>query len=328
MRRREFIAGIGSASAWPVVARAQQPGGRRRIGVLIPLNADDPSVQLRVTPFVQSLQQLGWTDGRNVAIDIRSSSPDSDRFRAFGAELVALAPDVLVTSGPGVVLLQQATRTIPIVFAGLYDPVGRGLVESLARPAGNVTSFSVGEYGFSGKWMELLKQVAPNVTRVAVIRDSSPAAFAEFGAIQNGAPSLGMEVIPVNASDSGDIERGIVAFSRRPNGGVVVTGTNTTVRYRALIIALAARHQLPTVYPSRFYVAEGGLISYGAAIREDNPYRLAAGYVDRILKGEKPADLPVQQITKIELAINLKTAKALGLTIPETLLATADEVIQ
>jgi putative ABC transport system substrate-binding protein len=298
----------------------------RRIGVLMPLNAVDP--QGRITAFVQSLQQLGWTNGRNVVIDIRSSSPDSDRFRAFAAELVALAPDVLVTYGPGVRLMQQMTRTIPIVFAGTIDPVGAGLVESLARPGGNVTGFALPEYGFSGKWLELLKQVAPNVTRVAVIRDSSPGGFAEFGAIQGAAPSLGMEVIPVSADDPGDIERGILAFSRQPNGGAVVTGTGANVRHRALIIALAARHRLPTVYPLSLFVVEGGLISYGAFIPPVGLSRLAAGYVDRILKGEKPADLPVQQITKIELVINLKTAKALGLTIPETLLATADKVIQ
>jgi putative tryptophan/tyrosine transport system substrate-binding protein len=223
---------------------AQQFDRMRRIGVLVPIDANDPQLQQRMTPFVQSLQQLGWTDGRNVRIEIRSSSPNSDRFRVFAAELVALAPDVLVTSGPGVRLIQQATRTIPIVFAGAIDPVGAGLVESLARPGGNVTGFSVGEYGFSGKWLELLKQVAPNVTRVAVIRDSGPGGFAEFGAIQNAAPSLRMEVIPVNADDPADIERGIVAFSRQPNGGAVVTATNAVIRNRALIIALAARHRL------------------------------------------------------------------------------------
>jgi len=244
MRRREFIAGLGSAVAWPVVMQAQQPGGRmRRIGVLIPLNADDPSVQLRIiTPFVQSLRQLGWTDGRNVAIDIRSSSPGGDRLRGFAAELVALAPDVLVTSGPGVAPLRQATRTIPIVFAGLIDPVGAGWVASLARPGGNLTGFALPEFGFSGKWLELLKQVAPNVTRVAVIRSTGPGGIGEYGAIQNAAPSLGMEVIPVNADDPGDIERGIAAFSRQPNGGAVVTGVGANVRNRALIIALAARH--------------------------------------------------------------------------------------
>ena len=323
MRRREFIAGLGSAAAWPVAARAQQSGGRmRRVGVLISVGTDDVAVRLG-TQFVQS-----WTDGRNVAIDMRTSSLDSDRIRAFAAELVALAPDVLVSSGQGARLMQQATRTIPIVFAGANDPVGAGLVESLARPGGNVTGFALPEYAFSGKLLELLKQVAPNVTRVAVIRDSTPGGFAEFGAIQNAAPSLGMEVIPVIANDPGDIERGIVAFSRQPNGGAVVVGTGATYRNRALIIALAARHRLPTVYPSRYFVAEGGLISYGAGTNPGDLFRLAAGYVDRILKGEKPADLPVQQITKIELAINLKTAKALGLTIPETMLATADEVIQ
>jgi putative ABC transport system substrate-binding protein len=290
MRRREFIAGLGSTAAWPVLARAQQGGRMRRIGLLIPLNASDPSVQERVRAFVQGLQQLGWTDGRNVAIDIRSSSPDSDRLRAFAAELVAWAPDVLVTSGPGVRLTQQATRTIPIVFAGAQDPVGAGLVASLARPGGNVTGFGMPEYGFSGKWLELLKQVAPNVTRVAVIRPSVPVIrpsalgnFGEFGAIQNAAPSVGM-----------DIESGIVAFSRQPNGGAMVTGTNANIRHRALIIALAARHRLPTVYPIRPFVAEGGLISYGAG-NLDLYGRLAAGYVDRILKGEKPGDLPVYE---------------------------------
>ena len=324
MRRRTLIAGLGSVAAWPVVVRAQQPGGRmRRIGVLNTLPDD---VQARMTPFVQSLQQLGWTDGRNVAIDMRTSSLDSDRIRAFAAELVALAPDVLVTSGPGVAPLRQATRTIPIVFAGLIDPVGRGLVASLARPGGNVTGFGALEFGFSGKWLELLKQVAPNLTRAAVIRPTSVGGIGEFAAIQNAAPSLGMEVLPVNADDPGDIERGIEAFSRQPNGGAVVTAANANFIHRALIIALAARHRLPTVYPFSLFVAEGGLISYGAVI--DDLYRRAAGYVDRILRGEKPGDLPVQQITKIDLVINLKTAKALGLTIPETLLATADEVIQ
>jgi putative ABC transport system substrate-binding protein len=325
VRRREFLAGLANAAAWPVVARARQGDRMRRIGLLIPIGDDERAVQVR-TEFVQSLQQLGWTDGRNVAIDIRSSSPDSDRLHAFAAELVALAPDVLVTAGRGVRLIQQETRTIPIVFAGANDPVGAGLIASLVRPGGNVTGFSLGEYGFSGKWLEVLKQVAPNVTRVAVIRDSSPGGFAEFGAIQNAAPSLGMEVIPVNADDPGDIERGVVAFSRQPNGGAVITGSAQTLRYRAPIIALAARLRLPTVYPFRVFVAEGGLISYGAPLAD--LYRLAAGYVDRILKGEKPADLPVQQTTKIELTINLKTAKALGLTIPETLLATAGEVTQ
>ena len=276
MRRRTFIAGLGSAAAWPVAARAQQSGGRmRRVGVLISVGTDDVAVRLG-TQFVQSLQQLGWTDGRNVAIDMRTSSLDSDRIRAFAAELVALAPDVLVSSGQGARLMQQATRTIPIVFAGANDPVGAGLVASLARPGGNITGFSVGEYGFSGKWLELLKQVAPNVTRVAVIRDSTPGGFAEFGAIQNAAPSLGMEVIPVNADDPGDIERGIVAFSRLPNAGAVVTATNATTRYRALIIALAARHRLPTVYPLRLFVAEGGLVSHGAAAGD--LYRRSAGY--------------------------------------------------
>jgi putative ABC transport system substrate-binding protein len=228
-------------------------------------------------------------------------------------------------------LIQQATRTIPIVFAGLQDPVGAGVVANLARPGGNVTGFGLLEFGVSGKWLELLKQVAPNVTRVAVIRPINTGGIGELGAIQNAAASLGMEVIPVNADNPGDIERGIVAFSRQPNGGAVVTGTNATLRNRALIIALAARHRLPTVYPNGVYVSDGGLISYGAygaATGLGDLYRLVAGYVDRILKGEKPADLPVQQMTKIGLAINLKTAKALGLTIPETLLATADEVIQ
>jgi putative ABC transport system substrate-binding protein len=225
-------------------------------------------------------------------------------------------------------LIQQATRTIPIVFAGLIDPVGRGLVASLARPGGNVTGFGALEFGFSGKWLELLKQVAPNLTRVAVIRPTSVGGIGEFAAIQNAAPSLGMEVLPVNADDPGDIERGIEAFSRQPNGGAVVPAANANFRHRALIIALAALHRLPTVYFARVFVAEGGLISYGARIAPADQYRLVAGYVDRILKGEKPADLPVQQVTKLDLVINLKTAKALGLTIPEPLLATADEVIQ
>jgi putative ABC transport system substrate-binding protein len=326
--RREFITLLGGAAAWPLAARAQQGERMRRIGVLMPSAADDAEYQARMTAFLQGLAQLGWLDGRNVRIDTRWAVADADRIRKYAAELVALAPDVILapgsaTTGP----LLQATRTIPIVFATIPDPVGAGFVESLARPGGNATGFIAFEYGLSAKWLELLKQIAPGVTRAAILRDSAVASgIGQFGAIQSVAPSVGVEVSPVNVRDAAEIERAVAAFARASNGGLIVTGSALTAVHRALIVTLAARYRLPAVYPGRYWVAGGGLISYGPD-RVDQ-YRLAAGYVDRILKGEKPADLPVQTPTKYELAVNLKTAKALGLDVPTTVLARADEVIE
>ena len=331
MRRREFITLIGgAAAAWPLAAGAQQGERMRRIGVLIGSagDADDTDVQERLAAFQQGLQQLGWTDGRNVQIEYRWGAGDADRIRRFAAELVALAPDVILATGTSTAgVLQQATRTVPIVFVNVADPVGAGFVDSLARPGGNVTGFLNFEYGLAGKWLELLKQIAPGVTRVAVIRDPpTSAGIGQFGAIQAVAPSFGMELTPVNLRDAGEIERAVAAFARAPNGGLIVTGSALATLHRDLIIALAAKHRLPAVYSVPLFVADGGLISYGADLVDQ--YRRAAGYVDRILKGEKPADLPVQAPTKYELVINLKTAKALGLDMPPTLLARADEVIE
>jgi ABC-type uncharacterized transport system substrate-binding protein len=325
--RREFITLLGGAAAtWPLAAPAQQGERVRRIGVLMTLAADDPEGQTRLVAFVQGLQQLGWTVGRNMRIDTRWAAGDAERIRKYAAELVALSPDVILAAGgPTVGPLQQAARTVPIVFAIVTDPVGAGYVESLARPGGNTTGFMNLDYGISGKWLELLKQIAPRVTRVAVLRDAAiPTGPAQFGVIQAVAPSLGVEVNPVNVRDAGDIERAVAAFARTSNDGLIVTGGG--LRHRDLIITLAARHKLPAVYVERHFVAAGGLISYGADYTDQ--YRRAAGYVDRILKGEKPADLPVQAPTKYELAINLKTAKALGLELPPMLLARADEVIE
>ena len=314
--------------AWPLAARAQQPERMRRIGVLMSLAADDPEAQARIAAFLQGLQQLGWTDGRNVRIDTRWGAGDADDIRKYAAELVALAPDVILATGAAAVgPLLQATRTVPIVFVNVADPVGAGFVDSLARPGGNATGFILFEYGMSAKWLELLKQIAPGVTRAAVIRDPAIAAgIGQFGAIQSVAPSVGVEVSPVNVRDAGEIERAVTAFARSSNGGLIVTGSALAVVHRDLIITLAARHKLPAVYFQRFFVTGGGLISYGPDIIDQ--YRRAAGYVDRILKGEKPADLPVQAPTKYELVINLKTAKALGLDVPPSLLARADEVIE
>jgi len=326
MKRREFITLLGgTAAAWPLAARAQQRERMRRIGVLMNLAADDPESLARVAAFHQGLQQLGWTIGRNVQIEYRWS-PAADRFREYAAELVALTPDVLLAPGGAALPLQQATRTVPIVFVQIIDPVGSGLVASVARPGRNATGFMTIEYGTSGKWLELLKQIAPRVTRVAVLRDPTQVSGgAQLGAIQAVAALLGVEVTPVDARDAGEIERAITAFARASNGSLIVV-VGQAARHRDLIIKLAARHRLPAIYPYRYYVASGGLISYGP----DNidQYRLAAGYVDRILKGEKPVDLPVQAPTKFELVINLKTAKALGLTMPPSLLAIADEVIE
>jgi putative tryptophan/tyrosine transport system substrate-binding protein len=328
MRRREFITFIGGAAAWPFAACAQQPGGMQRIGVLIPLAADDPEAKARIAAFLQGLRELGWADGRNVRIEYRWSGGNAADTRKYAAELAALAPDVIFTSGSAALgPLLQATRVVPIVFAIVPDPVGAGFVDSLARPGGNATGYLMFEYGISVKWLELLKQIAPGVTRAAVIRDPAvTAGIGQFGAIQAVAPSFGVEVSPVNVRDAGEIERAVAAFARSPNGGLIMTASALSVVHRDLIIALAARHKLPAVYWQRFYVTGGGLISYGPDLIDQ--YRRAAGYVDRILKGEKPADLPVQAPTKYELAINLKTAKVLGLEIPPSLLARADKVIE
>jgi putative ABC transport system substrate-binding protein len=329
MKRRQFITLLGGAAAtWPLAARAQQGERMRRIGVLMPSAADDPEYQARLTAFLQRLAQLGWLDGRNVRIDTRWAAADADRIRKYAEELVALAPDVILAPGSAMTgPLLQATRTIPIVFVTIPDPVGAGFVESLARPGGNVTGFIAFEYGLSAKWLELLKQIAPGVTRAAVLRDAAIASgIGQFGAIQSVAPSFGIELSPIGVHDAAEIERAVTAFARASNGGLIVTGSAKTAVHRALIIKLAAQHWLPAIYPGRYFLIVGGLIAYGPD-RVDQ-YRQAAGYVDRILKGEKPADLPVQAPTKYELVINLKTAKALGLTVPETLLARADEVIE
>jgi ABC-type uncharacterized transport system substrate-binding protein len=300
----------------------------RRIGALTPLAADDPQSQSRMTAFVQGLQQLGWTDGRNVRIDTRWSAADADRIRRNAAELVALAPDVILATGASTLApLLRETRAVPIVFVVVTDPVGAGFVDSLARPGGNVTGFINFEYGISAKWLELLKQIAPSVTRAAVIRDPAiTAGIGQFAAIQSVAPSFGVELNPINVRDAGEVERAIVDFARSSNGGLIVTGSGLAIVHRDLIITLAARHKLPAVYWDRMLVTGGGLISYGADIIDQ--YRRAAAYVDRILKGERPADLPVQAPTKYELVINLKTAKALGIDVPPILLARADEVIE
>jgi putative ABC transport system substrate-binding protein len=329
MKRREFIAGLGGAAVWPLAAARAQQGDRvRRIGVLSSVPADDPEGTARTAAFVQTLQKLGWTDGGNVRINIRWSPGDPERRRRDIAELLALAPDVILTNGSvGVVPLQQATRSVPIVFVQVTDPVGAGLVESLARPGGNATGFTLFEYSDSRKWLELLKAIAPAVRRAAVLRDpTSPTGLGQFAAIQSAASSLGMELRPIDVRNAGEIERAVTTFAQAPNGGLVLGNTQFAFIHRELIIGLAARHRLPAVYPYRSLVAIGGLVSYGTDSIDQ--YRQAAVYVDRILRGEKPSDLPVQAPTKFELVINLKTAKALGLTIPETLLATADEVIQ
>jgi putative ABC transport system substrate-binding protein len=328
MRRREFITLLGGMAAGPLVARAQQRERMRRISVLMNLAADDPQSMTRIGALFQALQELGWTDGRNVRIETRWGAGDGDRIRRYAAEMVALAPDVIVASGSNTVgPLQQSTRSVPIVFANVADPVGAGYVASLARPGGNITGFMFIEYGVSGKWLELLKQIAPHVTRVVVLRDPTLAAgIGQLATIQAVAPSLGVEVSPIDVRDPAEIERDVQAFARSSNSALILTASPTGIVHRDLIIALAAQHRLPAVYPARFYVAPGGLISYGPDPIDQ--FRRAAGYVDRILKGEKPADLPVQAPTKYELVINLKTAKALGLEIAPTLLARADEVIE
>jgi putative tryptophan/tyrosine transport system substrate-binding protein len=328
MKRREFISLLGgAAAAWPLAARAQQGERMRRIGVLMHLSENDPEAQRLVATFREGLAQLGWTEGRNLRIDNRWSAGDIERIRRYAAELVALGPDVILAYGGSVVgPLQQVSSTVPIVFVEVIDPVGAGFVTSLARPGGNATGFSLFEFGISGKWLELLKQISTGITKVVVIRQpSSPGGGGQLGAIQAVAPSFGVEVTPVGLRDAGEIERA-VAVAHDTKGGLIVTVSPLATVHRDLIVSLAARYRVPAVYPLRYFAASGGLISYGPDRLE--PYRRAPGYVDRILKGEKPADLPVQAPTKYELVINLKTAKTLGLDLPPTLLARADEAIE
>jgi putative ABC transport system substrate-binding protein len=329
MRRREFITLLSSTTViWPIATWAQQRGQVARIGVLMSLDANDPEGQARITVFRQALQKLGWTEGQNVRIDVRWAAGNAALDRKFATELAALAPDViLATASQTVAALQAVTQTVPIVFAHAVDPVGAGFVDSLARPGGNATGFVLFEYGMGAKWLELLKEIAPNVTRVAVLRDPTMAAgIGQFGAIQSVAPSLGVELTAVNVRDPGEIERAISAFAQSSNGGLIVTAAPLAIVHRNLIATLAARHKLCAIYNLRSYVTAGGLISYGTDIHD--LYRRAAGYIDRVLKGEKPSDLPVQAPTKFETVINMKTAKALGITMPASLLTRADEVIE
>jgi putative tryptophan/tyrosine transport system substrate-binding protein len=328
IRRREFVTLLGGAAAWPLVARAQLGERMRRIGVLMPLGADDPEAKARVAAFREGLQQLGWVDGQNVQIDIRYAGADIVRIRTYAAELVALTPDVILASGGTVMTpLQQATLAVPIVFTQTPDPVGAGFVASLSRPGGNATGFTLFEFGISVKWLELLKEIAPRVTRAIALRDPThPAGLGQLGAIQGVGPSFGVELSLVDVRHAPEIEGAITALARQPNSGVIVLSSAAAVFHRDLITRLAARHKLPAVYFARHFVIGGGLISYGPDTID--PHRRAAAYVDRILNGEKPADLPVQAPTKFELVINLKTAKALGLDIPPSVLARADEVIE
>jgi len=329
MKRRAFITLLGGAAvAWPLGARAQQPERMRRIGVLLNFAEDDPDAQAQNSAFVQALQQLGWTDGRNVRIDTRWTGGDPARTSNYVAELIALEPDVILGDGTTVLgSLLQATRRVPIVFLLVTDPVGGGFVNSLARPGGNATGFTNFEYSMSGKWLELLKEIAPNVIRAAVLRNPAiSSGIGQFGAIQSVAPSLGVELRPIDVRDTSEIEREVAAFAAVSNGGLIVTSSGLTNLHRDLIITLAARYKLPAVYSYRFFITRGGLISYGANFADQ--FRRAAGYVDRILRGEKPADLPVQAPTKYELVVNLKTAKALDLAVPQSILARADDVIE
>jgi putative ABC transport system substrate-binding protein len=327
MNRREFIATLGGATAWPLAAHAQQRERLRRIGVLMSDAEDNPQTQARVVAFFQGLRQLGWTDGQNARIDIRWGAGDADRIRTYAAELAALQPDVCLASGSPAVAALQRSRLVPIVFVTVVDPVGAGFVASLARPGRNLTGFLLREYGMSAKWLELLKEVAPNMTRAVVLRDPTiSGGSGQLGAIQAVAPSFRVELRPIDVRDTGEIESEITAFAQTPHGGMLVTGSPLAEVHRDLIVTLAARHRLPAIYPNHSFVAGGGLMSYGPDVVDQ--YRHAAGYVDRILKGEKPADLPVQAPTKYELTINLKTAKALGIEVPPMLLARADEVIE
>jgi putative tryptophan/tyrosine transport system substrate-binding protein len=328
MKRREFIALLGGAAAWPLAARAQQADRRARVGALLNLTADDPQSAARLAAFAQGLQEAGWSIGHNVQIETRWSAGDSDRARRYAAELLALAPDVILADGSSTVTpLLRASRTVPIVFVNVTDPVGGGLVESLARPGGTATGFTLFEYSISVKWLELLKEIAPSLTRVAVFRTPALASGGgQLGAIQAAAPSFRVELRPIDMRDTSEIERAVATFARSSSSGLIVTASTLADLHRDLIITLAARYRLPAVYPFRYYPTSGGLISYGPDMVD--PYRRAAGYIDRILKGEKPADLPVQAPTKYELVINLKTAKALGIDVPPTLLARADEVIE
>jgi putative ABC transport system substrate-binding protein len=329
MRRREFISLLGGAvAAWPLAARGQQGERMRRIGVLLPATADDSVFQARVGVFQQELALLGWAIGRNVRIDIRWASANASEIRRHAAELAALMPDVILATGDSTMPpLLQATRTVPIVFPVVVDPVANGYVDSLARPGGNATGFMISEYSMGGKWLELLKEIAPPVTWAAVIRDATtPSGIAQFGVIQAMAPSLRIEVNAINTRDAHELERDVAAFARSPNGSLIIAASGVAIRHRELIITLAARHKLPAIYFASFFVTSGGLMSYGADLLDQ--YRRAASYVDRILKGEKPADMPVQAATKYELVINLKTAKALGLTVPPSLLSRVDQVIE
>ena len=328
MKRRTFIAALGSVAAWPFAASGQQSERMRRIGVLMNTGADDPVAQARVKVFQENLQQLGWTDGRNVRIDYRRTAGTVENSRKYAAELVALAPDVILATGSATGPMLEATRTVPVVFTATSDPVGSGFVDSLSRPGGNATGFMLFEYSLSAKWVELLKQIAPGVTRAAVLRDPTiTSGIGQFSVIQSVAPSVGVEVSPINLrADANEIERAVTAFAGAANGGLIVPAGSLATVHRDLIITLAARRKLPAVYYERDFVTGGGLISYGSDLIDQ--WRRAAGYVDRILKGEKPADMPVQAPTKYELVINLKTAKALGLTVPQSLLARADEVIE
>jgi putative tryptophan/tyrosine transport system substrate-binding protein len=329
MRRREFITLLGgAAAAWPLATRAQPSGQMRRIGVLTGVTADDPQWQVRIAAFVQGLRQLGWIEGRNVQIESRWAAGSARDLRKYAAELAALAPEVIFAAGgTSLGALLQVTRTVPIVFAVVPDPVGSGFVETLARPGGNATGFMQFEYSLSGKWPELLKQIAPGVTRAAVLWDPTiPPGVGQFAVIQAMAPSLGMDVSPINLRDASEIERGIAAFARISNGGLIVTASALAAVHRDVIVALATRYKLPVVYFQRLFVDGGGLISYGSDWVDQ--YRRAATYIDRILKGEKPGDLPVEAPTRYELVLNLKAAKAIDLAVPPTLLARADEVIE
>ena len=327
MKRREFIAGAASAALWPLAARAVEPERIRRVGILMNLGPQDPEGQVRLKTFLQGLQTRGWIEGENLRVDVYWGEGNAERFRSCASDLVKQVPDVILAgSGSTMPALMGATRTLPIVFVQTVDPVASGYVASLAKPGGNATGFTQFEFGTAGKWLELLKQIAPRLTRVAVLRDVNAEGTAEFAAIQSAAPSFDVELTPVSVSDPGEIERGVDAFAAKPDGGLIVTAGANAAVHRDLIIALANRHRLPAIYPFRYFIVSGGMISYGPDPVE--PYQRAAEYAHRILSGEKPGNLPVQAASKFELVINLKTAKTLGLTIPPRVAALADEVIE